>query len=180
MRAHRWSEPDADGVKQCRFCPTRMAEPTKTRANYVWQRKKGAPWREVSREPLPPCVAATPAVTPEPAPVATDSAAVWPLVIASTPDILATEAPLWLVQRLQADQQARHEFGIEKYEVPVLVETGRAHSVDAYQESLDGSAYARAEFEKTGASAWLSISDDFVRLSARILHQLELAREEKR
>lgn len=117
-----------------------------------------------------------PATTPEPPPQRTDSPAVWPLVIAATPHIL-NGAPLWLVQCLQVDQQARHEDGCVRYGMPLTADNGRRHTVDAYQEALDGSAFARAEYERAGNSVWLDISDDFVRLCARIKYQLALEAE---
>jgi len=118
-----------------------------------------------------------PATSPEPAPIRTGSPAIWPLVIASTPEALGADAPAWLVQCLQADQQARHEEGCIRHGMPLTSDNGREHPVDAYQEALDGSAYARAEFERTGARVWLDISTDFVRLSARIRYQLALEAE---
>ena len=117
-----------------------------------------------------------PAVTPEPAPVKTDSPAVWPLVINSVPQVLA-DAPLWLQHRLMDDMQARHEFGLSKYGVPVQVDNGRRADVDAYQEALDLCVYSRQQVERTGLGAWWTIHNEAVGLAASILYQMELEKE---
>lgn len=118
-----------------------------------------------------------PAVTPEPAPMRTDSPAVWPLVIASVPDVLPN-ASSWLCLRLQEDMQAHHESSVEKYGVPIQVENGRDAAIDAYQEALDLSAYSKQMAERTGGGAWWSIHMESVKLAASILYQMELERAE--
>jgi hypothetical protein len=120
-----------------------------------------------------------PAVTPEPAPVKTDSPAVWPLVIRSVLPILQTNTPLWLCRRLQADMQARHESGVQKYGVPLQVENGRRADVDAYQEALDLCVYSRQQVERTGLAAWRTIHNEAVGLAAAILYQMELEKAEE-
>lgn len=118
-----------------------------------------------------------PATNPGPAPVCTDSPAVWPLVIDMTPRLLLN-APPWLVEAVTADMQARHEEGCRKYGMPLTSDNGRNHMADAYQEALDGAAYARAEHHRTGGRViWLDISAGFVRLAARIRYQLALEAE---
>lgn len=44
---------------------------------------------------------------------------------------------------LIADLEARRVMGIQKYGTPLLVENGRDHCMDAYQEILDHAAYFR-------------------------------------
>lgn len=171
MSAHRWSNPDADGVKQCRFCPVRVAEPTDTRADYVWQRSKRGHWRKQSREPLPPCVVGTPATAPEPPPVRTDSPAVWPLVIADAPRVL-DETPARVLKRLTADMHARDADGRRKYGTPLQVENGRNATVDAYQEALDLTVYARQQWERYHTRGWWLIHEDAMKLAARICFEL--------
>lgn len=117
------------------------------------------------------------AVTPEPAPVRTDSPAVWPLVIR---DLDKLDAPLWLIAVLREDMTARHEAGVEKYGVPLQVENGRNHGHDAYQEALDGCAYSRAQAETAGAEGWHDIHGQFILLAAAIRFRLALEQEPKR
>ena len=117
-----------------------------------------------------------PAVTPEPAPVKTDSPAVWPLVIASVESIIP-EAPHWVRVMLRTDMQSRHESGVEKYGVPLQVENGRRADVDAYQEALDLCVYSRQQVERTGLGAWHTIHNEAVGLAAAILYQMELEKE---
>jgi hypothetical protein len=59
----------------------------------------------------------------QPAPVANDKPAVWPLVV--------------------ADMQARDQLGRERYGVPLQPHNGRDVLVDAYQEALDHCVYLR-------------------------------------
>lgn len=117
-----------------------------------------------------------PAVTPEPAPQKTSSPAVWPLVIHSVARTLK-DAPAWLILRLKEDMQARHEFGISKYGVPVQIESARRADVDAYQEALDLCVYSRQQVERTGLGAWRTIHNEAVGLAAAILYQMELEKE---
>lgn len=111
------------------------------------------------------------ATTPEPAPVATDSPAVWPLVIADLQRALR-EAPPAVVTRLAADMGARDGEGRRKYGTPLQVENGRNAAVDAYQEALDLVVYARQRFERAPSHAWVTIYDDALKLAARVCEQL--------
>jgi hypothetical protein len=115
-----------------------------------------------------------PAVTPEPAPVVTDSPVVWPFIIR---DLDNLSGPLWLRAKLREDMTARHEAGMEKYGIPLHLENGRIHAIDAYQEALDGSAYSRAEAMKTGSPAWWHIHRMFLELAASIRYQIALDAE---
>lgn len=112
-----------------------------------------------------------PATTPEPAPVRTDSPAVWPAIIASLPYQL-TEAPKHVVHALSEAMQARDEFGRQKYGLPLQVENGRNHANDALQEALDGCAYSYAQATKTNSAAWWVIHHDFVDIAALIVREL--------
>ena len=67
----------------------------------------------------------------QPAPVANDKPAVWPLVV--------------------ADMQARDTLGRDWYGVPLQPHNGRDALRDAYEESLDLVAYLRqAMYERDG------------------------------
>ena len=59
----------------------------------------------------------------QPAPVANDKPAVWPLVV--------------------ADMQARDQLGRERYGVPLQPHNGRDALRDAYEEALDLCAYLK-------------------------------------
>ena len=76
--------------------------------------------------PLPPAEAQIlAALSPsQPAPVANSLPAVWPAVI--------------------ADMQARDQLGRERYGVPLQPANGRNALLDAYEESLDKSAYLKS------------------------------------
>lgn len=165
MSTHVWGEPDADGVRQCQGCSARYAT-----ASRCWQRSKRAHWRSVKREPLPACVV-SPAVTPEPAPVPTDSPAVWPMVIEDIPFSLRG-TPRGIRERLAADMHARDSEGRRKYGVPLQVENGRNAAVDAYQEALDLTVYARQQWERHHTRAWWVIYEDALKLAARICAEL--------
>lgn len=59
------------------------------------------------------------------------------------------------VQRMViADIEARRLMGIRKYGVPLGVNNGRDHLVDAYDEVLDLAVYLRAEIEKRNQQQW--------------------------
>ena len=119
-----------------------------------------------------------PAITPEPAPKRTDSPAVWPLVIASVPNLIAY-APKWLAGLLASDMEARNAAGVQKYGVPLQVENGRRADVDAYQEALDLCAYSRQQYESVRTEAWRRLFEESVRLAAGILYQMELDKSAK-
>ena len=119
-----------------------------------------------------------PAVTPEPAPERTDSAAVWPLVIRDVEERL-TPAPLedtppWLRQCLAQDMRARDAAGREKYGVPLQVHNGRRAIVDAYQEALDLCVYLRQQAERTDAIFWHRMAANAIGTAAAIRYQLAL------
>jgi hypothetical protein len=112
---------------------------------------------------------ATPAVTPEPAPVKTDSPAVWLLVIDDVKSALVLEeSPQRVRARLLTDMCARDAEGRRKYGVPLQVENGRNPAVDAYQEALDLTVYARQQWERHHTRAWWTIYEDALKLAARI------------
>jgi hypothetical protein len=76
---------------------------------------------------------------PQPPPVNASGPALWPLIISELGDSEADKL-------LATDMQARHEFGIAKYGVPLVASNGRDHLADAYQEALDFVVYLRAAF----------------------------------
>lgn len=81
------------------------------------------------------------AVVPQPPPQNSSGPALWPLIIISELGDSETD-------RLVAiDMQARHEFGVAKYGVPLVASNGRDHLADAYQEALDCVVYMRAAFD---------------------------------
>lgn len=71
----------------------------------------------------------------QPAPIVTDSPAVWPTV-ADSP-VLAL--PDWL----RDDMRARHELGLRRYGTALQVVNGRNPVRDAYEEVLDLVVYAQ-------------------------------------
>lgn len=95
---------------------------------------------------------------PQPQPVNADDRAVWPLVIADVENL--HEHREGLRAAVLEDMQARDSEGRSKYGVPLVASNGRDHAVDAYQEALDGSAYWRAEYEKTGSTTALNLYHD--------------------
>lgn len=110
-----------------------------------------------------------PATTPEPPPTRTDSPAVWPLVIEDVLDHdRLDEVPTFTIERLVADMGARETEGRRKYGVPLQVENGRDAAVDAYQEALDLTVYARQQWERHHTRAWWCIYEDALKLAARI------------
>lgn len=118
-----------------------------------------------------------PAVTPEPAPVRTDSPAVWPLVIRSLLEGEVDEARARVVERLAADMGARDAEGQRKYGVPLQVENGRDAAVDAYQEALDLTVYARQQWERHHTRVWWLIYTDALWIAWRICAELMEPRE---
>jgi hypothetical protein len=115
-----------------------------------------------------------PTTTQQPAPVATDSPAVWPLVIA---DLNTIDAPDWLKRSLADDMCARDAFGRGKYGVPLQVANGRNASRDAYEEALDLAVYLRQRYEQTGLHLWLYHSRDAMLMAAAIKFQMALETE---
>ena len=115
----------------------------------------------------------SPATTPEPAPMRTDSPAVWPLVVR---DLLEedrlVETSSRVVESLAADMRDRDVEGCRKYGTPLQVENGRNAAVDAYQEALDLTVYARQRWERHHTAAWWTIYEDALKLSARICAEL--------
>lgn len=94
---------------------------------------------------------------PQPTPKQDDGApALWPLIVDETEKQAEAYAKLnagneaSVRHLLVADMRARHEFGLAKYGVPLVAHNDRDHLSDAYQETLDGVVYLRAEIEKRG------------------------------
>lgn len=79
---------------------------------------------------------------PEPQPQNQDGPAVWPIVIAH---LQGQSDPIFAL--IAKDAQERHEFGVKKYGVALVVKNGRDHLRDAYQEALDLLVYLRAAFD---------------------------------
>jgi hypothetical protein len=53
MNEHKWKWNEAEELWVCERCPARTVI-----NKDVWQRRKGAHWRRVASEPIPPCFAA--------------------------------------------------------------------------------------------------------------------------
>lgn len=83
------------------------------------------------------------------------------------------------LQAMIVDAKERHEFGINKYGVPLVAKNDRDHLVDAYQELLDALVYLRADIEKHGGlpvnSSWQTPRPYTVQVYEQILdHAIEL------
>lgn len=99
-------------------------------------------------------------VAPQPAPKNDPEAKpLWPVIIAEAEQRIdqlkrvgsaATNARVMAERLMVADMQARHEFGVAKYGVPLVAKNERDHLSDAYQEFLDAGVYLRAEIERCG------------------------------
>lgn len=115
----------------------------------------------------------------QPAPVKTDTPEVWPLVIA---DVKAGKyepaLPLYWVDRIATEMQARHDFGRAKYGVGLQVENGRDPLRDALDEALDMSCYTRQQFEKTGRGDDWETHRLAVLMVSRLMWRMKLREEE--
>jgi hypothetical protein len=108
---------------------------------------------------------------PEPPPVKTDSAEVWPLVIASLRD-RAGGLPFVPDELIDACRQ-RHEFGKAKYKgIGLQVLNGRNPLNDLRDEALDAVAYSRQQHERTKAPEDWDLHLDCVRLAARVVERI--------
>jgi hypothetical protein len=92
-------------------------------------------WRGLAIDPR------TLATKVQPSPQNIHGPALWPLIISELDDSETDRL-------VAADMQARHEFGVAKYGVPLVVSNGHDHLADAYQEALDGVVYLRAAFDE--------------------------------
>lgn len=93
------------------------------------------------------------ATTPEPPPIHTDTAAVWPLILEDLRNGLLVEPEHKAFGSALLDAcERRHSFGVAKYGVPLQVENGGHPLRDARDEFLDGMAYTRQHFERLKAA----------------------------
>lgn len=111
---------------------------------------------------------------PEPSPVKTDSAEVWPLVIADLA-MSGAYADMWLMAErhvLAEACQRRHEFGTRKHKSALQVMNGRNPINDLRDEALDAVAYSRQQYEQTKAPEDWDLHMDCVRLAARVVERI--------
>jgi hypothetical protein len=79
---------------------------------------------------------------PEPKPQPNDNPAIWTLVLEDVPYVFPRADQGEVVAALRADMHARDDMGSAKYGTPLRANNGRNPWTDAYQEALDGCAYA--------------------------------------
>lgn len=110
---------------------------------------------------------------PEPQPVQTGSAAVWPLVIAQL------EADGYEFESTVAGQEAlleafrqRHAYGLRKYGEGLQVENGRNPLRDLLDEALDAVAYSRQNYEQTHQEEDWELHGNAVQFAARVMDRL--------
>lgn len=110
-------------------------------------------------------------VAPQPPPKNSSGPALWPMIISELGDSNT--------DRLVAiDMQARHEFGVAKYGVPLVASNGRDHLADAYQEALDCVVYLRAAIESHLARTLEDTNTkELARTHQLYVDQLDLAKE---
>lgn len=93
------------------------------------------------------------ATTTEPAPIRTDTPAVWPLILADLRSGMLVDTAHKAASSALIDAcEQRHAFGIAKYGTPLQVENGRHPLRDARDELLDAMAYTRQHFERLKAA----------------------------
>jgi hypothetical protein len=80
-------------------------------------------------------------VHPQPAPVANEEPAVWPLVIEALEARWRDAADPSIALLVIADMRERDRVGRERYGTPLQPNNGRNALVDAYHEALDLCAY---------------------------------------
>lgn len=72
----------------------------------------------------------------------------WHETAAALPQLAPEVGSTEVYKLVLADLTARKWMGIAKYGTPLMVENGRDHLMDLYQELLDAVMYIRAEIEK--------------------------------
>lgn len=98
-------------------------------------------------------------IAPQPAPKNDPNAVpLWPMIIAEVESRIVDkyrgdarmEREAIVLRFVVDDMQKRHEFGVQKYGVPLVAKNDRDHLSDAYQELLDAVVYLRAQLETMG------------------------------
>jgi hypothetical protein len=109
--------------------------------------------------------------TPESKPQPNDNPAIWTLVRDAAREAILDPKDAVLGGLLE-DMLARDEMGRAKYGTPLQAHNGRNPWTDAYQEALDGTAYAKqmqeeaaTNYEREEAG---TVFDAFVRLAYRL------------
>ena len=100
-------------------------------------------------DPTRPLTLAAAAVAQQPPPRATDGD-VWA-------DLIRSESE-WMPPDLRAACEARRQFGVDKYSVPLGFDAGRVQDVDLVQELLDAAAYAWAGGRREFARLMLTLA----------------------
>jgi hypothetical protein len=77
-------------------------------------------------------------------------------------DVLRTA---WASRGLRADMLRRRRDGLIRYGRPLAPHNGRSMKADAYQEALDGIAYAEGRRQETGSWVWAVIRAGFLGLA---------------
>jgi len=120
---------------------------------------------------------------PQPAPVNASGEPLWPCVIGRILGDAAIDSPAAdhlrhiaaLVAKDMADRDAE---GRKKYGVPIVVDNGRDHGVDAYQEALDGVVYFEGEIERQRAAGKVATAQRWQRIQDLQLQVVMMTREE--
>jgi hypothetical protein len=77
-------------------------------------------------------------------------------------DVLRTA---WATRPVRKDMAARRIAGLRTYGTPLQTGNGRDFKADAYQEALDGIAYAEGRRQETGSWVWAVIRAGFLGLA---------------
>lgn len=91
--------------------------------------------------------------TPEPKPQPNDNPAIWTLVLEDVPHVFPRADQGEVVAALRNDMHARDDMGRAKYGMPLTAGNGRNPWTDAYQEALDGCAYAK-QMQEEAITKW--------------------------
>lgn len=110
--------------------------------------------------------------TPEPKPQPNGNPAIWTLVLEDVPHVFPRADQGEVVAALRADMHERDDKGAAKYGVRLQAFNGRNPWTDAYQEALDGCAYAKQMDEEAKTrtekdEAW-EVYLAFLRLAYRL------------
>ena len=146
---------------------------------HLWRALSGPTSRRARPHPGP----ALPGVREQPAPVANDRTASWPLVIEQIEEDSAKALPegspsLKLIGRVVADMRARHELGIARYGRALQPFNGRDALVDLYQELLDALVYSQTVYSEEAERTPPALPADTLEgVAASLLELVMIVRE---